>query len=67
MECHSKYNVTQTRISLKMEYRLKIKCHIKWNVTQNEMSLKTKSHSKFKITEMEIHSNRMPLKIESHW
>ena len=33
MECHLKYNVTQTGISLKMEYQSQ------WNATENGKSL----------------------------
>ena len=40
MEFCSKWNITQTGMSLKME------CHSKCNVTQNKMSLKMECHSK---------------------
>ena len=54
MECHSKWNVTQNRISLRME------CHSKWYVTQNGMSPKMEFHSKWNVTKI-----GMSLKIES--
>ena len=49
MEYHSKWNVTYTEMSLKMECQngmlLKIESLSKWNVTQSGMSLKKLSHS----------------------
>ena len=53
---HSKWNVTQNGMSLKME------CHSKWNVTQNGVSLKTECHSKLNVTQ-----NGMLLKMEYHF
>ena len=43
MDCHSKSNVTQNRMSPKVECHsngmsLKMEYHSKWNVTQNGMS-----------------------------
>ena len=57
IKCHSKWNVTQNRFYLKMEFpskwtvpksaiSIKIKCHSKWNETQNELSHKMKYNSK---------------------
>ena len=68
---HSKLNVTQNGISLK------IKCQSKWNDTQNLISLKMQCHSKkmsrrmeyhskWNVTIMECHLNGMLLKMESH-
>ena len=39
-KCHSKLNVNQSGMSLKIE------CHSKLNVTQNGMSFKVECHSK---------------------
>ena len=64
MYYHSKCNVTQSRMSLKMECHSKwnvnqIEGHIKWNVIQNGMLLKMEYHSKWNITQ-----NRISLKIK---
>ena len=50
MECHLKWNVIQSGMSLKIEFfsqnglSLKTECCSQFNVTQNEMSLKIKCH-----------------------
>ena len=38
MECHSKWNVTQNGVSIKMEY------HSKWKVTHDGILLKMGCH-----------------------
>ena len=55
MECHSKCNVTQNDISLKME------CHSNLNVTKNRMSLKMECHLKRNIIQ-----KAFSLKMECH-
>ena len=52
---HSKYNVTQIGMSLKMQ------SHKKWNVTQNRMSLKIEFYSKWNVNQ-----SGMWLKMECH-
>ena len=47
---HSKWNVTQNGVSLKME------CNSKLNVTQYGMSLKMECHLKWNALKMECHS-----------
>ena len=54
MEFHSKWNVTQNKISPKRdviqnEMFIKKKCHSKLNVTQNGVSLKMECHSKWNV------------------
>ena len=56
MEFHSKWNVTQNKISPKRdviqnEMFIKKKCHSKLNVTQNGKSLKMESHAKRNVTQ----------------
>ena len=53
---HSKLNVTQNEMSLKME------CHSKRNVTQNGMSLYMEFHSIWNVTQ-----NGTSLKMECQW
>ena len=50
MKCHSKLNVTQNGMSLKMEN------HSKWNVTQNDMSLNWNVTQNGISLKMECHS-----------
>ena len=45
MECHLKWNVTKSKISLKIEFHSKLDVtqngmSLKWGVSLNEMSLK---------------------------
>ena len=40
MKSHSKWNVTQNRMSLKIECHLKLNITQNWNITQNEMQSK---------------------------
>ena len=55
MECHLKWNVTQSGMSLKL------KCH------SNRMSLKMEGPSKWNvILKLNVTQNGMPLKIERH-
>ena len=53
LECHSKWNVIQNGMSIKME------CHSKWKVPQIGMLLKPECHTKFKC-----HSNFNVTQIE---
>ena len=55
MKCHSKWNVTQNGLSLKMEY------HSKLNVIQNVISLKMECPSKWNVTQMDVTKNGMSL------
>ena len=52
MKYQSKWNVTQSRISLKIE------CHSRLNVTQNGMSLKMEFHIKRNVTKIKYNSKR---------
>ena len=49
MEWHSKWNVTENGMSLKMEF------HSKWNFTLNGISIKMECHSKWNVTQTECH------------
>ena len=46
-ECHTKWNVTQNVISLKIkcEMSLKMEYHLKWNVNKNGMSFEIACYS----------------------
>ena len=55
MECHSRRNVTQNGMLLKMKPQLKMECHLKWNVTKNGMSQTMDCHSKYNVTKIECH------------
>ena len=50
MECHSKWNVAQNGMLLKLECQLKIECLSTWNVTKNGMSLKVEFNLKLNFT-----------------
>ena len=52
IECHSKWNVTQTEMSFKMD------CHSKRNGTRNGMSLKMECHPKWNVIGLTIEEIR---------
>ena len=71
MECHSKLNVTQNMISLKVKITrnwmsLKMECHTKWKVTQKEMSLKMECHKTECHPKKNVPQLGMSLKMECH-
>ena len=51
MECHSKWNVTQNGMLLKIKFHSKMEDHSKWTFTQNGSSLKMEVHSKWNVTQ----------------
>ena len=74
--CHSKWNVTQNKMSLKTKCHsngmsLNMECHSKWNVTLNGMPLKVECHSRLEIESPSdpselVTQNGMSLKIKCH-
>ena len=55
---HSKWNVTQIGMSLKLESNSKLECHSIWNITQSwnltqaGMSLKMECNSNWNVTQI---------------